>query len=508
MHADVIVIGSGIAGLSVALAAAPRRVLLLSAGRLAVDGASHWAQGGIAAALGTGDSVEFHVRDTFDAGVGVGNRAVIREVCAAAPEAIEWLVNLGCRFDRQHGQLHLAREAAHSHARIVHAEGDGTGLEVMRAMSRAVRQTPGIEVHEGVTAQALLQDEQGHVVAVRCLDAMGRSCVFRAPVCVLATGGIGQLFTYTTNPASAQGQGLSMALHVGAELADLEFVQFHPTALHPPAELASTKLASLPLLSEALRGAGAVLVDATGAPIMAGIAGGDLAARDVVARAVYAAQMHGGAWLDAREAIGRDFPHRFPTAFASCMSQGIDPRVQAIPVVPAAHYHMGGVRTDAAGWTTVSGLAAVGEVACTGLHGANRLASNSLLEGLVMGRALGDQLRGMTLPSTSSIVPDSVDTFVGEWPQPPCSMELRSMMWRCMGLRRNAEDLRIGLRRLHDLMVEPPAGGPAQPRIRLMSRMLQAALTRTGSIGAHWRDDEPDAAVAVLNADADAVRAA
>ncbi|MEZ5456928.1 MAG: FAD-dependent oxidoreductase [Lysobacteraceae bacterium] len=493
MHADVIVIGSGVAGLSVALAAAPRRVLLLSAGRWALDGASGWAQGGIAVAWSDTDSVESHVEDTFRAGAGLGNRAVIQQICAAAPEAIRWLDALGCRFDRNAGQLHLAREAAHTQARVVHAGGDGTGAEVMRTLKQAVSTNPAIEIHEGVRAQALLQDEQGRVAGVRCIDQAGRAYVFRAPVCVLATGGVGQLFAYTTNPPSAQGQGLSLALEVGAELADLEFVQFHPTALRPMSSPDRVAASALPLLSEALRGAGAVLVDASGAPIMQGVAGGDLAARDVVARAVYAADLRGGAWLDARDAIGSTFPQRFPAAFACCMQQGIDPRVQAIPVVPAAHYHMGGVRTDSDGWSTVAGLAAVGEVACTGLHGANRLASNSLLEGLVMGRHLGEQLRGMSLPRVATLRPsrwphsgDTTHSAEIGWPW-------RQRMWRCVGLRRNANDLQSGLQALQSSAAACTAG---RAPMQLMKHMLQAALRRTASVGAHWRDDAEAVGVA------------
>lgn len=489
MHADVIVIGSGVAGLSVALAAAPRRVLLLSAGRLAVDGASHWAQGGIAAALGPGDSAELHAQDTLAAGAGAGDLAVIRTICAAAPEAITWLRGLGCCFDVSAGQLQLGREAAHSHARIVHADGDATGAEVMRTLAHAARRSPSIEVREGFHACTLLRDQRGRVVAVRGTDAQGRAYVFRAPVCVLATGGVGRLFAYTTNPEFAQGQGLQMAMQVGAELADLEFVQFHPTALRPSDVTDVARSGALPLLSEALRGAGAVLVNAAGERVMAAVEGGDLAARDVVARAVYAAHLEGGVWLDARTAIGSAFPHRFPAAFAACQKQGIDPRLQLIPVVPAAHYHMGGVRTDALGWSTLPGLAAVGEVACNGLHGANRLASNSLLEGLVIGRRLGAQLREMSLPRVSEVCPAPAESTSSDLAQLAVCIELRSLMWRAMGLQRNASDLRSALGRLQDIAVAVSAT-PSLGPLGLMAAMLRAALARPQSLGAHWRQDD------------------
>ncbi|MEN6539508.1 MAG: L-aspartate oxidase, partial [Mizugakiibacter sp.] len=389
---DILVVGSGVAGLATALAAAPRRVAVLTRGAPGEDGASRWAQGGIAAALGPGDSPAQHAADTLAAGQRLNDADAVSRLTAAAPDTVRWLDALGARFDRAtDGAYALGREAAHAHARIVHAQGDASGAELMRALRAAVRAAPHVTVLERRTAFELARAGDGRVVGAWAHGERGPE-LWRAGAVVLASGGIGALYRYTTNPAYADGAGLALALAAGAELADLEFVQFHPTALAPR----DGERGQLPLLTEALRGAGAVLLDARGRRFMPALhADAELAPRDVVARAVWAECERGGrAYLDATRAVGDAFPARFPTVFAACAARGLDPRREPIPVVPAAHYYMGGVRVDAQARTSLPGLYAVGEAACSGVHGANRLASNSLLECVVTGRAAAQDILG------------------------------------------------------------------------------------------------------------------
>ena len=483
MRAEVLIVGSGIAALSAALAAAPRRVLILTPGRLGLDGSSHWAQGGIAAAIGAGDSPQSHAQDTLAAGAGHNDAGRVQALTASAPELIDWLAALGARFDRDAaGAFSLGREAAHSAQRIVHAQGDATGAEVMRALAAAVRRAPHIEVLEGFEARALLQS-QSTVAGVLAEDRSRRRYALSAGAVVLATGGIGQLYRYTTNPAHADGGGLAMALAVGAELRDLEFVQFHPTAL----AVRGLDPAPLPLLTEALRGAGAVLLDHAGRRFMVGTAGAELAARDVVARAVYRQLRQGPVWLDARETIGADFPQRFPAVFALAQQHGIDPRSELLPVAPAVHYHMGGIVTDLAGRSTVTGLHAIGECACTGVHGANRLASNSLLEGLAFGRSCGRALAAADLPG------------VVRWRAPRLASEpadaaalglrLRHRMWDGVGIERDPQGLADARAWLAEVLREVPPGSRIAHRLRVAEAIAAAAMARTRSLGAHCRLD-------------------
>lgn len=490
MRADIIVVGSGIAGLSAALAAAPRRVLLLTPGRCGLDGSSHWAQGGIAAALAADDSPALHAQDTIAAGAGHGDIGRIEALTAAAPDMIEWLRALGARFDVDAAHaLTLGREAAHSRARIVHARGDASGAEVMRALRAAVAVSSHVEIREGWRARGLLLGES-RVGGVLAEDAQGRRYGLRAGAVVLATGGLGQLFRYTTNPRHADGSGLALAMQAGARLADLEFVQFHPTAL----AMNSLDAAPLPLLTEALRGAGAVLVDAHGRRFMASTPGAELAPRDVVARGVYRQLRLGPVYLDAREAIGQSFPQRFPAVFALAEAQGLDPRRQLLPVAPAVHYHMGGIATDAAGCSSVEGLYAVGEVACSGVHGANRLASNSLLEGLAFGRDCGRRLR----ESASVVVSRSRCPQLparGSDPQQPAQLlRLRQLMWDSAGIERSAGQIRAGLQRAEETLDSALAGGELAARAQVSIALLRAALARPQSLGAHCRVDANESA--------------
>lgn len=483
MRAEVLIVGSGIAALSAALAAAPRRVLILTPGRLGLDGASHWAQGGIAAAIGAGDSALAHTQDTLLAGAGHNDAERVQALTAAAPALIEWLATLGASFDRDaEGRPSLGREAAHSAKRIVHAQGDATGAEVMRALSAAVRCAPHIEVLEGIEARALLQS-QSRVAGVLAEDRSGRRYAFAAGAVVLATGGIGQLYRYTTNPAQADGSGLAMALSVGAELRDLEFVQFHPTAL----AVRGLDPAPLPLLTEALRGAGAVLIDEHGRRFMAATEGAELAPRDVVARAVFRQLRTGAVWLDARAAVGADFPQRFPAVFALAQKHGLDPRVEALPVAPAVHYHMGGIAADAQGRTSVEGLYAVGECACTGVHGANRLASNSLLEGLAFGRACGHALAAVSVRGVRSWRAPSLPLEPAE--SSALALRLRHRMWDCVGIERDSCGLSEARSWLSEALCETAPRSRIAQRLQVADAIAAAAMKRGRSLGAHCRID-------------------
>jgi L-aspartate oxidase len=387
---DVLVVGSGVAGLSAALAVPPGRTVLLATKDRLGHSATRYAQGGIAAVLDLiTDSVAEHVADTLAAGAGLCDPMAVETLVAEGAQAIADLGARGVRFDREGpaGELARTREGGHSRSRVVHAGGDATGAELERALTEAVRATPSVGSLEHAFLVDLLTAD-GRITGA-LLWSGGRPRVVRAGAVVLASGGAGQLYADTTNPPLSTGDGVAAALRAGAVLADLEFVQFHPTALHVDGD-------PRPLISEAMRGEGAVLRDGDGTPVMAGVHPlGDLAPRDVVTRAVAARMAATGArhlWLDATSIPAEQLERRFPTILARCRAAGIDPSRQPIPVSPAAHYLMGGVLTDLDGRTSLPGLLAVGEAACTGVHGANRLASNSLLEGVVFAAHIGRAL--------------------------------------------------------------------------------------------------------------------
>ncbi len=368
-----LVVGSGVAGLSVALGL-PRSTVL-TVGSL---GSTGWAQGGIAAAMGPDDTAQLHASDTMTVSGGLAVQRAVEVLTEGGADAIERLIELGAHFDVEDtGALKLGREAGHQRRRIVHADGDATGAEVQRTLSGAADAAETVEVLEGWRMIDLLRDESG-VTGVLAVDESGRRVAFDAPSVVVATGGIGQIYRYTTNPIGVTGDGIAVASRVGARLADLEFVQFHPTALMVGRD-------PMPLLTEALRGEGAILVDDQGRRFMLQHhPDAELAPRDVVARAIWwQHDKSAGAYLDARSI--ENIPSRFPTVFGLATDSGLDPRTDLLPVSPAAHYHMGGIDAGSSGRTSVPGLWAVGEVSSTGVHGANRLASNSLLEGLVFG---------------------------------------------------------------------------------------------------------------------------
>ncbi len=470
-----VIVGAGVAGLSTALRLAEHGpVTVLCAADLGQQAASAWAQGGVAAAVGQDDSPALHAEDTLAAGDGLCAAEATTRITANGPRAIERLLALGARFDHTpQGALKLGLEAAHSRRRIVHAQGDGTGREVLRTLIEATARTPAITVLQGLDARRLLLDGRGAVAGVLAADGLERPVTLRTGAVVLATGGLGGLYAHTTNPAGAVGGGLAMAARAGAVLADMEFVQFHPTAL-------DVGLDPMPLVSEAVRGEGAWLVNDLGERFMADYARAELEPRDVVARAVWA-QLTAGrkVFLDARTAIGARFAAAFPSIQASCRAARLDPAGGLIPVRPAAHYHMGGVAVDAAGRSSVAGLWVCGETASTGLHGANRLASNSLLEAAVCGEAVAEDIAGVQFGRLR----DPVAPGLPPRAEPGA---VRKVLDSFVGVLRDAEGLSTATTSLRALV---EAGGAAADPALVGLFITEAALARQESRGGHFRTD-------------------
>jgi len=481
----VLVIGAGLAGVIAALAAAPRRALVLSAGPLGDGCASCWAQGGMAAALSDDDDPALHAADTMSAGAGLCETEAVAILTREGPAAVRALAALGAPFDRgADGGFSQSLEAAHSRARVARVGGDGSGRAIMTAVFAAARSATHIDFREGARARALLQDVNGRVRGA-LVDCGGALMEIRAPATILATGGLGGLYAVTTNPPAARGEGMALAALAGAVIVDPEFVQFHPTALDIGVDPA-------PLATEALRGEGARLVDAAGEAFMRRYdPAGDLAPRDVVARAIASERRLGHrVFLDARAAVGAGFPAHFPAVFAACQAAGIDPRVEPIPVAPAAHYHMGGVGADVWGRTSLEGLFAAGECAATGVHGANRLASNSLLEAAVFGRRAGETARdGAQARAAITRTEPAPDL-------PAASLTLlRSLMTADIGVVRNANGLGKALSWI-DTQQEIHGACPPLVAARLVT---EAALGRRESRGGHFRADYPALAAAAAH---------
>jgi L-aspartate oxidase len=494
---DVVVVGTGAAGLMTALtlADAGRAVTVVTKGALA-DGSTRWAQGGLAAVLGADDDTELHVQDTLVAGAGLCDEPAVRTLVSEAPKAIGRLLELGARLDLDgDGRPALTREGGHSRDRIVHAGGDASGAEVVRTLADALQER-GVEVREHTAALEALRSASGQVVGVRVAriaddGTLTEAGDLRARAVVLATGGYGSVYTATTNPAGATGDGLALALRAGAEVADAEMVQFHPTVLWQGPEAEGQQV----LVSEAVRGEGAVLVDAGGRRIMPGrhrLA--DLAPRDVVASAIAAHRReHGPVFLDAT-GLGAEFlERRFPGIVAACRAAGYDPATRPLPVAPAEHYVCGGVLADLDGRTSVPGLFAVGEVACTGAQGANRLASNSITEGLVAARRCA-ALLAETLPAAAE--PIRSDDSIAAAVAPAAAPRIRRTTSRHAGVLRDGE----GLSDLAGLLAETArsAGALDLPTLEatalhtVATLLCAAALGRPESRGCHRRTDAPD----------------
>ena len=499
-RADVVVVGSGIAGLTAALridAADPSLRVLVVTKDVLNAGSTQWAQGGIAAALGPGDTPEQHERDTLIAGAGVCDLDAVRALVTEGPDAVRELIALGTMFDlHPDGELSLTREGGHHRDRIAHAGGDATGAEIQRALIAAVEGSPEIEVIQHALAVDLLQSADGgvagltlHVLGEGQRDGVG---AVHCRAVVLASGGLGQVFSQSTNPSVSTGDGMALAMRAGARLRDLEFVQFHPTVMW----LGPDSQGQQPLISEAVRGEGAFLVDFDGNRFMQGqheLA--DLAPRDVVAKAITRRMMETGKphmWLDARHLGAAFWERRFPTILSVCRDHGVDPVTELIPVSPAQHYASGGVATDLWGRSSIGGLYATGEVACSGVHGANRLASNSLLEGLVFSRRIADVLPGE----------------LGAWTDPVSDQR---PTWLVGGERRRAlqESMtsQVGVIRTHDGLVETldflshvdaDAASPGVDAwetsnlLSISTALARAALVRTETRGSHWREDYPE----------------
>ena len=494
---DFLVIGAGIAGLRAAIElAAAGRVTVLAKREIA-DSSTQYAQGGIAAALSDEDEISLHLQDTLQAGDGLSNPEAARVLVEDAPARIEELIAWGTRFDREGTRLTFGREGAHSRNRILHAHGDSTGREIQRGLYAKARTMPEISVREFEFSTDLVL-EGGRVCGVRVIDEQGEHGAIRASAVLVATGGMGQLYANTTNPGVATGDGVAMSYRAGAEVTDLEFIQFHPTALY-------LKKAPRFLLSEALRGEGAYLRNLEMMRFMPKYhAMGELAPRDVVARAVMHELERGGAkepvvYLDLTHLDADHIRRRFPRIYATCMGYNIDITSELVPIRPAAHYAMGGVRTDLDGRATLAGLYAAGEAAGTGVHGANRLASNSLLEGLVFGARAGRKMRDeLKAPSqrvrdlppaaySNGPVPTPVEASIGE---------LQELMWKQVGIVRTGEKLRQAMNKLEELrgrVPRPHSRREFEARNLQITAMLVArsALAREESRGAHYRTDFP-----------------
>lgn len=492
MHAsedhDVLIVGSGIAGLSAALSVRERRVTVLSAAMPAVSSCSALAQGGLAAAVGEDDSCSSHLHDSLTASPSA-RQDVAAVIVSLARTAVHFLLDHGVHFDRDDRGWLLHREGGHSRARVLHCRGDATGAAILKALLAAVDARDHIELRPGYHLLNLIRHGE-RICGMTARQPDGATITLYARDVVLATGGIGRMFRHTTNPDSACGDGLAAALHAGARVGGLEFVQFHPTALRVDCD-------PLPLLSEALRGAGATLLDEWGRRFLQRWhPSGELAPRDIVAQGVWQQLKHGAVLLDARHLAER-LEREFPTITHLCRSHGLDLSDSPVPIIPAAHFHMGGVEVNLDGRSSLPGLWCCGEVANTGLHGANRLASNSLLEAVVCGRLTGAMLSHCADPLTRPARSRHDASEDDEVPavDDPVWAELRHVMWTCAGIVRSAGGLKSGIEQIRALSLRLRAEqGVLKRRLQLAEALLAAALNRGTTQGAHIRCDDERAA--------------
>ena len=496
-QADVVVIGSGVAGLTTALQIRSHNLSVLLVTKSSVDeGSTKWAQGGIAAALGPGDSPAQHERDTLVAGAGLCDVPAVKVLVSEGPEAVRKLIARGAVFDTSEtGEIALTREGGHLRNRILHAGGDATGAEVSRALLAAVSKDPDIEIIEHALVLDALQSASGrvcgvtlHVIGEGSRDGVGQ---IKARAVVLATGGLGQVYAQTTNPSVSTGDGVALALRAGADVADVEFIQFHPTVLY----MGEHSKGQQPLISEAVRGEGAFLVNDRGERFMNDVHPlADLAPRDIVAKEISRQMAMSGAkhvWLDARSI--KDFADRFPNIYSSCQQLGINPAIDLIPVAPASHYASGGVRTDLNGHSSIPGLYAVGETACTGAHGANRLASNSLLEGLVFGARIAEDIAA-NLPIWEEPVTDQGREILLS---PSIRGDLQRAMSHGAAVVRSESSLKETLWTLEKLerattIFANVDAWETTNLYLLATAVVRSSLERTESRGSHFREDFPE----------------
>lgn len=467
-----VIVGSGLAGLAAALFLAPRPVVVFTNRSLGCETSSSLAQGGIAAAVGPNDSPELHAKDTIASGAGLCDPEIVRIATSEAPAIIEQLSKWGVNFDRDDkGNLRLGLEAAHGHRRIVHANGDGTGAAVVAALVKTIKTFSSATIVENTTVTDLLT-ENGRISGIKYVDKDGKEFEYATDKVILVTGGVGALWQHTTNPSTAFGQGIALAVRAGAKLRDMEFLQFHPTGINAGID-------PTPLASEAVRGEGATLIDETGNRFMEN----ELASRDVVTRSIWEHMSKGHRiFLDARKAVGGKFPGRFPNIYSFCQKAGIDPVQEPIPIIPVAHYHMGGVAVNEIGESSIPGLYAFGEVAATGLHGANRLASNSLLEAVVFVKRFAakfdsiekNEAKPLTLPEIGKRRPETAQERA----------EIRRIMSTHVNVLRDKESLEKAIS-----LLSPYCRHSDMALVGML--IARAALKREESRGAHARTDFP-----------------
>jgi len=487
---DVVIVGGGLAGLFCALKLAPRPVTVLAAAPIGTGASSAWAQAGIAAAVSEGDTVEKHVADTLLAGAGIVDENIATMMASEASDRIHDLLEFGVPFDRDlEGRLQTSREAAHSENRVVRVKGDMAGRAIMEALVSAVKSTESIRLLENYVAEELVMDrKQVSGIIARGNEGLDQQRVeLSAKAVVIASGGVGSLFEITTNPPQARGGGCGFAARAGAVIADPEFVQFHPTAINIGKDPA-------PLATEALRGEGCLLLNDAGERFMLEIdEAGEMAPRDIVARGIFEEIASGrGAWLDCRKAIGSHFKSEFPTVFGYCHDAGIDPATELIPVIPAVHYHMGGIFTDADGRTSLDGLWACGEVTSTGAHGANRLASNSLLEAVVFSSRIADNIAGLLPTGTTTQMRERAGQADTTNPDPAALVKLRHTMSKHVGVSRNREGLKQAVRAI--VQLQASSQSPRFDNALVTAKLIAtAALNRQESRGGHFRTDFPAA---------------